>query len=668
MIARRPHALARVSARVLPRVAAPALTLSCLGLAAASGWPTPAQAQDDGTEMMLEEITVANEQPQTVTPSETRVGAEQLATEYQGAGLDTVLQGIAGVTTEGGGGDGAEMAVNIRGLQDHGRVAVTIDGMRQNFARSSHGANGTFSVDEEMLREVEVSRGAGAKAGAIAGAVELRRVTAEDILRDGATQGGELRLRYGTLTDSPTLHGAVAARLSEAVDVMVAGTHSEASDYTAPDGTKVYAHQENRSLLTTLGLNTDNGQRFTFSYDRTEKDYISDVSSTPRDNDMLTESLRLGYEADLAGWAVEGTLYETRTELTQNTLDSSFVPTGVSRTYDTSTIGLLLSAQRYLEIGGREHDVTLTLEGFRDDATVDDPSGSLTPSGTRDIWSLAVEDRIMLGASTLTFGLSADSYSLDSADGSANGQALSPRLALDMPLGNWFTLHAVAAMGYRPPSLNETLVSGSHPAPAVFDILPNPDLKPERSKSFELGLSYATEGVFVGGDMLDISATVFRNEVDDFIGLEWMGGLFSGYYQYTNIDRVRIDGFEIEARYDSGNVFASLAGQILDGTDLSTGEELDNTAPDRLVVTAGLRSADRRREVGTRYTLTGSKDGGSLSSQSWSTVDLFLRQEITEHAEFGLTLNNIFDETYTPHLDIQPSPGFNAQASLIIRF
>lgn len=638
--------------------------LAATGLAL---FPLCAPAQEV---MELEEITVASDPGAQAAPTETVVGAEQLDTEYQGADLGTILRDMAGVTTEGGGAEGGEMAVNIRGLQDHGRVAVTVDGMRQNFARSGHGANGTFSVDQEMLRELSVTRGPGAKAGAIGGAVEMRRVRAADLLQDGATTGGELRLRYGTLTRTPTVHGALAAKLSEAVDVMIAATRAEADDYTAPDGTRVYGWQQTRSGLATLGVTTETGQRFTLSADRMDKDYYTGISSgSPRDNDMRTSSLRFGYEApDLLGWSVEATLYDTETRLEQQTLSAALVPTGVGRSYDTSTTGLLLTAQRYFDFGGFEHDVTATLEGFRDSAEVDDPSGSLTPSGDRDVWSLGLEDRIALGWGELTFGLSADSYRLDSASGTASGDKLSPRVAVEMPLGSWFTLHAAAAMAYRPPSLNETLVSGMHPEPADFPIRPNPDLRPETSRSFELGLGYGYEGLFAPGDTLDIRATVFRNTVNDYIGLERVGTLFNAYYQYNNIDRVRIEGLELEARYDSGRIFAALAGQILDGTDLSTGATLDRTAPDRLVLTAGLRSADMRREAGTRITLTGAKTGGTLSAEGWNTVDLFFSQDIGEAASFGLTLNNIFDERYTPHLDTQPQPGFNAQASLTVRF
>jgi len=55
--------------------------------------------------------------------------------------------------------DTPETAINIRGLQDFGRVAVVVDGARQNFQRSGHNANGQFFLEPETLAEVDVSRG-----------------------------------------------------------------------------------------------------------------------------------------------------------------------------------------------------------------------------------------------------------------------------------------------------------------------------------------------------------------------------------------------------------------------------------------------------------------------------------------------------------------------------
>ena len=62
-----------------------------------------------------------------------------------------LLNTVPGVSSPGRPDDAATV-VNIRGLQDFGRVEVTIDGARQNFQRSGHNANGAFYLDPTCPR------------------------------------------------------------------------------------------------------------------------------------------------------------------------------------------------------------------------------------------------------------------------------------------------------------------------------------------------------------------------------------------------------------------------------------------------------------------------------------------------------------------------------------
>ena len=93
-------------------------------------------------------------------------------------------------------GDDPGTAINIRGLQDFGRVNTLIDGARQNFQRSGHNANGMFYLEPELISTIDVIRGPVANvfgSGAIGGIASFRTKDVEDVLKAGE--------RWGVLTN-----------------------------------------------------------------------------------------------------------------------------------------------------------------------------------------------------------------------------------------------------------------------------------------------------------------------------------------------------------------------------------------------------------------------------------------------------------------------------------
>jgi hemoglobin/transferrin/lactoferrin receptor protein len=88
-------------------------------------------------------------------------------------------------------------AINIRGLQDFGRVAVVVDGARQNFQRTGHNANGIFYLEPELISSIDVVRGPVANifgSGAIGGVASFRTKDVDDVLKVGE--------RWGVLTNN----------------------------------------------------------------------------------------------------------------------------------------------------------------------------------------------------------------------------------------------------------------------------------------------------------------------------------------------------------------------------------------------------------------------------------------------------------------------------------
>ncbi len=113
----------------------------------------------------------------------------------------------AGVYSGEGQGSFPTVSPNIRGLQDSGRVVVSIDGARQNAQDGGrYGSSGLANfggafVDTAFIREIDITKNptaAAGNAGSLGGSVNFRTVGAEDLIKPGKTWGMETNLTRGT--------------------------------------------------------------------------------------------------------------------------------------------------------------------------------------------------------------------------------------------------------------------------------------------------------------------------------------------------------------------------------------------------------------------------------------------------------------------------------------
>lgn len=95
-------------------------------------------------------------------------------------------------------GDDPATAINIRGLQQYGRVVVTLDGARQDYWRVGHGS-GSFYIEPDLLKAVTVIRGPVSNAygsGGIGGLVAFETKDADDFLKPDEQYGISEKLAY----------------------------------------------------------------------------------------------------------------------------------------------------------------------------------------------------------------------------------------------------------------------------------------------------------------------------------------------------------------------------------------------------------------------------------------------------------------------------------------
>ncbi|OEY93233.1 TonB-dependent receptor [Acinetobacter qingfengensis] len=197
------------------------------------------------------------------------------------------------------------LSVNIRGIQDFGRVNMNIDGMRQNFQKTSHGArDGQMYIDSELLSAVKIEKGATnslGSAGTLGGIATFTTVNADEFLQNGKDFGGKLHVSTGT-NASKFIGSAIVAGRYQDVDVLLGISERKLGDYNpgkkgnigdirtsvsdpynagvttaamqeALKNQKVsFSNYEMQSGLFKVGWNIDESQRLQFSYLQTNTD------------------------------------------------------------------------------------------------------------------------------------------------------------------------------------------------------------------------------------------------------------------------------------------------------------------------------------------------------------------------------------------------------------
>lgn len=122
-----------------------------------------------------------------------------------------------------------------------------------------------------------------------------------------------------------------------------------------------------------------------------------------------------------------------------------------------------------------------------------------------------------------------------------NDPVVSPKLGFSYRLTEDLNLRASAGAGFRAPSIAERFSSVSFQG---FEVIPNPELKAEKSWSFETGFNYETE-IFSMPFSVDIS--VFDNEMFDLIEPQFLANQ-GAVIKFDNVTRARIFGGEVGIR------------------------------------------------------------------------------------------------------------------------
>jgi hemoglobin/transferrin/lactoferrin receptor protein len=472
-------------------------------------------------------------------------------------------------------GDDPSTSINIRGLQDFGRVAVIVDGARQNYQRTGHNANGSFFLDPELISSLDIARGPTANiygSGAIGGVASFSTKDIGDVVRPGERWGADI----GGMIGSNKLRGDASAfagaHVNPNVDVFGGGVYRTQQNYKDGDGTEVGNTWNNISSgLFKLTLRPADGHEIKFGtvvqkdlYNIGQNNRGETTTAAPAAaiagtsvyaSDVTNYTNTLGWkysrpDDNLFDWNAK--VYFNRTENDQTKIYNNRITTGSGtctlaapgnnvsgcvgdpRSYLIDTPGFDIHNTSRLNSGNWRHAFTYGIDGFQDTVSSVDVRGNsnvTTPGGRRTVSGGFLQWKGNYSSWLEVIGAARyDNYRLNSGSTSSSGSRLSPKITVGVTPIAGVTPYVSYAEGYRAPSITETVISGAHATgggPAlfvcpdgttgVFCFVPNPNLRPEVGKNKEAGLNLKFDNMFAKEDSFRAKINAFQNDITDYI-------------------------------------------------------------------------------------------------------------------------------------------------------
>lgn len=490
--------------------------------------------------------------------------------------------------------------------------------------------------------------------------------------------------------------------------------------------------------------NSDNMVRLTLDVDRSDVD--TDVfSSVGVSGTVNTQSLRgddrqerkrFGVAHELSAAtamfdSVEWRVHVQDSEVIQRTREQRFTTTTgpastVRRerefTFDQSLRGGEVLLRKDLQLGGSEHLLTYGLdavwtdtEQMRDGVQTNLATGVQTRAIQPDSFPVRdfpktetrqlaayVQDEISMdgGPWMIIPGVRVDSFRLDPqpddifiADNPGVGVTgmdttdISPKLGVIRTLGENLSVFAQYARGFRSPPYDDVNLGFTNLA-FGYRAIPNPDLKPETSNGYELGIRGGADDSF-------FSVSTFYNDYEDFIDSQALVGVIDDIqvFQSRNVSDARIYGAELRSGLSLGSVTQTLNAWRLKlsvayarGEDRARDVPLNSVDPLKAVIGIGFQptqgawgmelvatAVDRKSNVDE-------SDGEIFVPPGYFTLDLLIHANVGERLRVNAGVFNLTDKKYWEWSDVRSErvgnavidrysrPGVNASANAVFRF
>ncbi|MEM9305470.1 MAG: TonB-dependent receptor [Pseudomonadota bacterium] len=585
--------------------------LSALISTALLGSATVAAAQEAAD---LEPLVITGtrmEQPITETGSTVYVITREELERHRFDFLVDALARVPGVTINQNGAFGGQSSVRIRGAAST-QTLVLVDGVPVNDPSSPGGGFNFARLDPENVERVEILMG---PQSTLWGTDAIGGVVSITTRRPGAGFEGDVFAEYGSFN---TLRaGASLSVGGEGGDFRIGinGIDSDGISKADEDnGNSEDDAYDSLSLNAAGGLNFGAAGRLDVSLLYTEADtefdsFVFGDQGNVGDGDELSETeeltANLRYRVDALGGRLSNLFMIGYSDIDRSNFSDgqpSFSATGERWIYRYQG-NFELTEQHRLTFGAERDDT----EANGEDVAID---------GLFGVYEYRPTD-----AFTLTAGLRRDDHDVYGSETTGRvGAAYNPNGQVTLR-GSW-------GEGFKAPTLFQTtfFCCGAE--------APNPNLLPEISEGFDLGVDYRT-----ADGRGQVSLTWFDIETENQIDFSFaLGG-------YENISIAESSGIEISGRYEATDWLALTADYAYVDAEDGAGSPLvrvpENTAD------VGLDFVPDGPFSGTllvRYNDSEPDPNGEVDS--WVRVDLSARYTLSRNAEIFGRIENLLDEDY----------------------
>jgi len=569
-------------------------------IAIAMGFSSPAFAQEQSTNKTatLDTIVVTasrSEQKISEVPARINIIEPKILEQSPIASLPQLLQTDASINMVQSGGYGQTASIFLRGGNSN-QTLVLRDSVRLNSTTS-----GTASlpfIDTTDIKQIEVLKGPASVlygTDAISGVVQLISKTPEKTSAFVTSEIGE----------NKTYKSVVGADLAEnGFYAQIRGQRLET------DGTPVKdiknapdASFDQKGYSAKFGVEKE---QFAASVDYSENEGYSDYDnygnlvSQDFKNEIINVKGRLNLLENLA---LHARFSQFKDEIDQND-STDFVHSKTQESEIYGQWGFAPNQKLLVGVTHRNIDGDVISYGTPYQEDIDstgyyiqhkyDQAGLNTQVGIR------VEDNEKFGTHTV-------------AQGSVRYQVL--------PLTS---IYANIGSAFKAPTLNDMYAYGG-----------NPDLKPEESLSYEIGLDQKL------AYNISTGLSLYTTEVDNLIAFD---GVLN---QMSNVEKAKMEGSELYLKWQGENLFTNLSYNYVRAKDKKNDEDLSRRPRQNIALTAGW--TDEQYTFSTTMLANGDYDNSAFDNiqiPGHFRVDMHGRYKVNKNIDVFANIQNVGDSKY----------------------